>query len=95
MLVHFCIISIEFISTPFPFLGQFSGTVNNTKVLDAGYLPDTMYYIKHIPNYITSYIPHTGATFENVVNPMGNIPSVISYVLYNIMYNWNFFNILQ
>lgn len=68
------------LSTPFPFLGQFSGTVNNTKVLDAGYLPDTMYYIKHIPNYITSYIPHTGATFENVVNPMGNIPSVISYV---------------
>lgn len=74
-LLHF----YRVLGTPFPFLGQFSGTVTNTKVLDAGYLPDTMYYINHLPNYINSYVP-INANFENIVNPMGNIPSIVSYI---------------
>lgn len=67
------------LGTPFPFLGQFSGTVSNTVVLDSGYLPDSWYYIKHIPNYLLSYVPNVD-TFNAIVNPMGNIPSVFSYV---------------
>lgn len=74
-LLHF----YRVLGTPFPFLGQFSGTVTNTKVLDAGYLPDTMYYINHLPNYINSYVP-INANFENIVNPMGNIPCIVSYI---------------
>lgn len=67
------------LGTPFPFLGQFSGTVSNTVVMDSGYLPDSWYYIKHIPNYLVSYVPNVD-TFNAIVNPMGNIPSIFSYL---------------
>lgn len=67
------------LGTPFPFLGQFSGTVSNTVVMDSGFLPDSWYYIKHIPNYLISYVPNV-KTFNAIVNPMGNIPSIFSYV---------------
>ena len=67
------------LGTAFPFLGQFSGTVQNTPVLDSGYLPDVWYYIVHIPNYLSSTVPNN--SFNSVVNPMGNIPTVFSYVL--------------
>ncbi len=67
------------LGTPFPFLGQFSGTVSNTEVLDAGFLPDVWYYITHIPNYLSSTIP-PGTTFNAVVNPMGNIPTILSHI---------------
>lgn len=72
------------LGTPFPFLGQFSGTVSNTQVLDSGYLPDTWYYIMHIPNYLNSIIP-AKSTFNAVVNPMGNIPTLLSYVFIFLM----------
>lgn len=67
------------LGTPFPFLGQFSGTVSNTVVMDSGFLPDSWYYVKHIPNYLTSYVPNV-TTFNAIVNPMGNIPSIVAYV---------------
>lgn len=67
------------LGTPFPFLGQFSGTVSNTVVMDSGFLPDSWYYIKHIPNYLISNVPYV-ETFNAIVNPMGNIPSIFSYV---------------
>ncbi|MCI5866532.1 MAG: glycosyltransferase family 39 protein [Methanosphaera sp.] len=71
------------LGTPFPFLGQFSGTVSNVKVMDAGFLPDSWYYINHIPNYLASTIPR-GATFNALINPMGNIPTILS-TLYIIL----------
>lgn len=67
------------LGTPFPFLGQFSGTVSNTVVMDSGFLPDSWYYVNHIPNYLISYVPNV-TTFNAIVNPMGNIPSIISYI---------------
>lgn len=67
------------LGTPFPFLGQFSGTVSNTVVMDSGFLPDSWYYVKHIPNYLNSRVPDV-TTFNAIVNPMGNIPSVISFI---------------
>lgn len=72
------------LGTPFPFLGQFSGTVSNTVVLDSGYLPDSWYYVRHIPNYLASHVPNV-TTFNALVNPMGNIPSVIAYVYIVLM----------
>ncbi|RAP53392.1 MAG: hypothetical protein BZ138_01090 [Methanosphaera sp. rholeuAM270] len=72
------------LGTPFPFLGQFSGTVSNTVVLDSGYLPDSWYYIKHIPNYLVSYVPDV-ESFNAIVNPMGNVPSIFSY-LYIVLF---------
>jgi len=67
------------LGTPVPFLSQFSGTVNNTAVMDSGFLPNPYYYIEHLPNYLSSTIP-TGKTFNAVVNPMGNIPTLLSYI---------------
>lgn len=67
------------LGTPFPFLGQFSGTVSNTVVMDSGFLPDSWYYINHMFNYLMSSVPNTNS-FNALVNPMGNIPSIISYV---------------
>ncbi|MBR0473002.1 MAG: glycosyltransferase family 39 protein [Methanosphaera sp.] len=66
------------LGTAFPFLGQFSGTVSNTVVLDSGFLPDSWYYINHLPNYLMSYVPNVD-TFNAIVNPMGNMPSIIAY----------------
>lgn len=68
------------LDTPFPFLGQFSGTVSNTVVLDAGFLPDSWYYIKHIPNYLLSTVPKNVNNINVIVNPMGNTPSIVSYI---------------
>ncbi len=67
----------KILGTPFPFLGQFSGTVSNAEVMDAGFLPDVWYYIVHIPNYLSSTIP-PGTTFNALVNPMGNIPTTLA-----------------
>lgn len=67
------------LGTPFPFLGQFSGTVSNTVVMDSGFLPDSWYYINHMLNYLISYVPNTNS-FNAIVNPMGNIPSIVSYI---------------
>lgn len=74
------------LNTPFPFMGQFSGTVSNTKVIDAGFLPDSWYYITHIPNYLSSSIP-PGCGFNAVINPMGNIPTILSdiYIIFMIV----------
>lgn len=72
------------LKTPFPFLGQFSGTVSNVKVMDAGFLPDSWYYIMHLPNYLSSVIPG-GLGFNNVINPMGNVPTILSYILILLM----------
>ncbi|MBE6487365.1 MAG: glycosyltransferase family 39 protein [Methanosphaera stadtmanae] len=69
----------ERLGTAFPFLEQFSGTVQNTPVMDSGYLPDVWYYIKHIPNYLSSTVPDN--SFNSIVNPMGNVPTIFSYVL--------------
>ncbi len=85
------------LDTPFPFLGQFSGTVSNTVVMDSGFLPDSWYYIKHIPNYLCSSVPNID-NFNAIVNPMGNIPSLLSYV-YIILFILGFvllaYNILK
>ncbi len=72
------------LKTPFPFLGQFGGTVSNAQVIDAGYLPDTMYYINNLPTYLSSVI-HPKSTFTAVINPSGNIPTILSYMLIFLM----------
>ncbi|WP_455644702.1 glycosyltransferase family 39 protein [Methanosphaera sp.] len=72
------------LGTPFPFLDQFSGTVSNVQVIDSGYMPDTWYYITHIPNYLSSVVPPK-STFNAIVNPMGNIPTLLAYVYIILM----------
>ncbi|OED30103.1 glycosyltransferase family 39 protein [Methanosphaera sp. WGK6] len=72
------------LGTPFPFLDQFSGTVSNVQVIDSGYLPDTWYYITHIPNYLSSIVP-PNSTFNAIVNPMGNIPTILAYIYIILM----------
>lgn len=71
------------LDTPFPFLGQFTGTVQNTPVLDSGYLPDNTYFIRHLPQYLSSHI--NADTFNSWVNPSFNDASILSYVLIILM----------
>ena len=71
------------LETPFPFLGQFTGTVQNTPVLDSGYLPDNMYFIRNLPQYLSSYV--NTDNFNSLVNPSVNDPSIISYILIILM----------
>ena len=69
--------------TPFPFLGQFTGTVQNTPVLDSGYVPDNMYFIRNIPQYLSSHV--TTNNFDSLVNPSLNDATLFSYVLIILM----------
>ena len=71
------------LGTPFPFLGQFSGTVQNTPVLDSGYLPDNTYFLRNLPQYLSSHI--NSNNFNSWVNPSFNDPSIISYILIILM----------
>lgn len=71
------------LNTPFPFLEQFTGTVKNTPVLDSGYLPNPWYYIEHLPNYLSSVV--TDNSFNSIVNPMGNTPTILSYIYIILM----------
>ena len=65
--------------------------------MDSGFLPDSWYYIKHVPNYLSSCVPNID-NFNAIVNPMGNIPSVLSYI-YIILFIMGFvllaYNILN
>ncbi|MDO5852024.1 MAG: glycosyltransferase family 39 protein [Methanobacteriaceae archaeon] len=72
------------LGTPFPFLGQFSGTVSNTAVIDAGYLPNIFYYITNLPTYLFSSIPYK-STFEAVINPSGNIVNLLGYLMVGLL----------
>lgn len=71
------------LDTPFPFLGQFSGTVQNTPVLDSGYLPDNTYFLRKLPQYLSSYI--NANNFNSWVNPSFNDASILSYIFIILM----------
>lgn len=71
------------LNTPFPFIGQFTGTVQNTPVLDSGYVPDNLYFIRNLPQYLSSYVNIND--FDSLVNPSNNIPTIFSYILIILM----------
>ncbi|MGC9516142.1 MAG: glycosyltransferase family 39 protein [Methanomicrobiales archaeon] len=72
------------LGNPVPFFGQFRGTVSNAATtIDSGFNPDYIYYLKNIPNYISS-ISHQN-NFTGFLNPSGSDPSIVAYILLGIM----------
>jgi hypothetical protein len=71
------------LNTPFPFLGQFTGTVQNKAVMDSGYLPDNLYYIRNILKYLSSYVNIND--FNAIIKPSLNTTSIFSYLLLILM----------
>ncbi len=72
------------IGNPFPFFGQFKGTVSNAATtIDSGFNPDYLFYLKNLPNYISS-ISHQ-SDFTGFLNPSLSDPTFIAYLLLGIM----------
>lgn len=72
------------INNPFPFLGQFKGTVSNAATtIDSGFNPDYLFYLKNLPNYISSISNQTD--FTGFLNPSLSDPTFIAYLLLGIM----------
>ncbi|GAB4315803.1 MAG: hypothetical protein Kow0019_16130 [Methanobacteriaceae archaeon] len=72
------------IGNPFPFLGQFRGTVSNAATtIDSGFNPDYLFYLKNLPNYISSVSNQTD--FTGFLNPSLSDPTMIAYILLGIM----------
>jgi 4-amino-4-deoxy-L-arabinose transferase-like glycosyltransferase len=68
------------LGTPFPFLGQLEGSVNNqASTRDPGYTPDSLYYMEYLPNYISSYpLEHN---YHGMLFPSSADPHVAAFIL--------------
>lgn len=68
------------LGTPFPFLNQLGVSVENqVSSRDPGLMPDRAYYLKNIPNYISSYPLGTG--YGAMLNPVKGHVNPISYFI--------------
>lgn len=73
------------LGNPFPFIGQLSSTATESAAMaqDIGYNPNTLYYIKNLLNYVSSYPVH-GSYYE-ILNPSQGVASYISYIIIMIL----------
>ncbi|MDI9617640.1 glycosyltransferase family 39 protein [Methanothermobacter sp.] len=67
------------IKTPFPFIKQFTGTATGSATsINPGYSVDSLYYLKHIPEYISA-IP--SSDYLKVINPSLAGPSPTAFII--------------
>lgn len=67
------------IKTPFPFIKQFTGTATGSATsINPGYSIDSLYYLKHLPEYISA-IP--SSDYLKVINPSLAGPSPIAFII--------------
>lgn len=67
------------IKTPFPFIKQFAGTATGSATsINPGYSIDSLYYLKHLPEYISA-IP--SSDYLKVINPSLAGPSPIAFII--------------
>ncbi len=67
----------------FPFFQQFSGSASGAvSSSNPGYSLDTLYYFKHIPEYISS---HAISGYQNMLWPSYSLPTILAYVLIGIL----------
>ncbi|PKL66954.1 MAG: hypothetical protein CVV28_07815 [Methanobacteriales archaeon HGW-Methanobacteriales-1] len=67
----------------FPFLQQFSGSASGAvSSANPGYSLDTLYYFKHIPEYISS---QAISGYQNMLWPSYSLPTILAYVLIGIL----------
>ena len=70
------------LGNPFPFLDQFGVSVeNHASTRDPGLMPDKAYYLKNIPNYISSYpLNDSRLDFGSMMTPNTGQVNPISYL---------------
>ncbi|MDO9045372.1 MAG: glycosyltransferase family 39 protein, partial [Methanobacteriaceae archaeon] len=67
----------------FPFFQQFSGSASGAvSSSNPGYSLDTLYYFKHIPEYISS---QAISGYQNMLWPSYSSPNILAYVLIGIL----------
>lgn len=67
----------------FPFFQQFSGSASGAvSSANPGYSLDTLYYFKHIPEYISS---HAISGYQNMLWPSYSGPTILAYILLGIL----------
>ena len=71
------------LGNPFPFLDQFGVSVeNHASTRDPGLMPDKAYYLKNIPNYISSYpLNDSRLDFGSMMTPNTGQVNPISYFI--------------
>lgn len=71
------------LGNPFPFLDQFGVSVeNHASTRDPGLMPDKAYYLKNIPNYISSYpLYDSKLDFGAMITPRTGQVNPISYLI--------------
>jgi hypothetical protein len=71
------------LGNPFPFLDQFGVSVeNHASARDPGVMPDKAYYLKNIPNYISSYpLFESKLDFGAMITPHSAQTNPISYII--------------
>ncbi len=71
------------LGNPFPFLDQFGVSVeNHASSRDPGLMPDKAYYLKNIPNYISSYpLYDSKLDFGAMITPRTGQVNPISYLI--------------
>lgn len=67
----------------FPFFQQFSGSASGAvSSSNPGYSLDTLYYFKHIPEYLSAQAMHG---YQNMLWPSYSSPTILAYILIGIL----------
>lgn len=67
----------------FPFFQQFSGSASGAvSASNPGYSLDTLYYIKHVPEYISS---PAIAGYQNMLWPSYSDPTILAYIILGLL----------
>lgn len=67
----------------FPFFQQFSGSASGAvSSSNPGYSLDTLYYFKHIPEYLSAQAVHG---YQNMLWPSYSSPTILAYILIGIL----------
>ncbi len=85
-----CIIYVPFmwyfyrqVGELFPFFQQFSGSASGAvSSLNPGYSLDNLYYLKNIPNYISS---QASTDYINIIVPSQSEPTLLSYLILGLI----------
>lgn len=71
------------LKNPLPFLGQFTATASGSvTAVNPGYNPDSLYYLKHFPEYLSA---HPSNNYMLIINPSSAGPNPLAYLIITIL----------
>ncbi|BAW31304.1 MAG TPA: glycosyltransferase family 39 protein [Methanothermobacter sp.] len=71
------------LKNPLPFLGQFTSTASGSvTAVNPGYNPDSLYYLRHLPEYLSA-LP--SKNYMLIINPSSAGPNPIAYIILTII----------